>query len=578
MMRESRALLRELEVSWRTIALAIAAGSAALGSAVLLGATSAWLIARAAQMPSPADLAIAAVIVRTLGITRGAFRYAERLVSHDAALRGMTNLRARAYARLERRGTARVLSLPRGDIVARTGPDVDALGDAVSRSIVPAGVAVVVSVLSVVVVGSQDSRAGLTLAAALAAAAILPAALTVGSLRVTQERGALAGAAATIAALSLVESGPEHRVWGTTGEARAALVAADREVEAARDAAARPAALAAALQVAFAGLGLIAAVAIGLAAARAGGLDGPAAAVVALTPLGAFEAVSALPAAAAQWFRTRAAAERVLNLGDPAAEGGFEQRPGDPRRDDTVPAPSPRGALPGAAPTLRLANLSVAWPGGAATAPVSAVVPTGGVVGVIGASGVGKTTLLLTLAGALAPVAGTVTIDGRPVDDGDMGGVVAMTAEDAHVFGTTILENLRVARGDVTPAEAREALASVGLGPWLAAQAAGLDTELGSGGLTVSGGERRRLLLARVALHPAPIHLIDEGAEHLDPEGADALRALVRRRSAARRSTMLVTHDPSLLDVVDTVIDLGSTGIGPAALAPDVRRPETEEQ
>jgi ATP-binding cassette subfamily C protein CydC len=557
MMRGARALLGDLEISWRTIALAIAAGSAALGSAVLLGATSAWLIARAAQMPSPAALAIAAVIVRTLGISRGAFRYAERLVSHDAALRGMTNLRARAYERLERRGTARVLSLPRGDIVARTGPDVDALGDAVSRSIVPAGIAVVVSALSVAIVGSQDARAGLALAAALAAAAILPAALTIRSLRVTQEQGTLADAAATIAALSLVESGPEHRVWGTTNEARAALMVADGEVEGARDAAARPAALAAALQVAFAGLGLMAAVAIGIAAARAGGLDGPAAAVVALTPLGAFEAVSALPAAAAQWFRTRAAAERVFHLVDPPSAVASE-----PRFGDAGEAPSPRAASRatgnhGAAPTLRLTGLSVAWPGATPTRPLSAVIPPGGVLGVVGASGVGKTTLLLTLAGALAPAEGTVTIDGRPVDGGDTGGVVAMTAEDAHVFGTTILENLRVARGDVTPGEAREALASVGLAPWLAAQAAGLDTELGSGGLTVSGGERRRLLLARVALHPAPIHLIDEGGEHLDPEGADALRALVRRRSAARRSTILVTHDPSLLDVVDTVIDLG---------------------
>jgi ATP-binding cassette subfamily C protein CydC len=544
--RRARALLRDLEISWRTIALSIAAGSAALGSAVLLGSTSAWLIARAAQMPSPADLAIAAVIVRTLGIGRGAFRYAERLVSHDAALRGMTNLRARAYERLERRGTARVLALPRGDIVARTGPDVDALGDAVSRSIVPAGIALVVSAVAVAIVGSQNARAGIALAVALAAAALIPTALTVRSLRVTQERGTLADAEATIAALSLVESGPEHRVWGTTQEARAALAEADLEVERARDAAARPAALAAALQVVFAGAGLVAAVAIGIAAARAGGLNGPAAAVVALTPLGAFEAVSALPAAAAQWFRTRAAAERVLHLVD----------------DASAVAPPPRVPSPGPAPTVRLQGLSVAWPGATPTRPISVVVPPGGVVGIVGASGVGKTTLLLTLAGALRPASGTVTLDGRPADEGDTGGVVAMTAEDAHVFGTTILENLRVARGDATPEEAREVLTSVGLARWLSAQPSGLDTVLGSGGLTVSGGERRRLLLARVALHRAPVHLIDEGAEHLDPAGADALRTLVRARTAARRTTILVTHDPSLLDVVDTVIDLGRITLG----------------
>jgi ATP-binding cassette subfamily C protein CydC len=187
-------------------------------------------------------------------------------------------------------------------------------------------------------------------------------------------------------------------------------------------------------------------------------------------------------------------------------------------------------------------------------------VPAGGVLGIVGASGVGKTTLLLTIAGALPPASGAVTLDGRPVDEADVGGVVAMTAEDAHVFGTTILENLRVARGDATPDEARDVLTSVGLGRWLAAQPQGLDTPLGSGGLTVSGGERRRLLLARIALHSAPIHLIDEGAEHLDPEGADALRALVRRRTAARQTSILVTHDRSLLDVVDTVLDLGSEG------------------
>ncbi len=537
----ARALLRELGISWRAIAVSITAGSAALGSAVLLTATSAWLIARAAQMPSPADLALAAVIVRTLGIGRGVFRYAERLASHDSALRGMTNLRARAYERLERRGTARVLSLARGDIVARTGADIDALGDAVPRSIVPTGVAFVVSGLSVVIVGSQSATAGLALAVALAAAGTIPAALTVRSLRVTQERGVRADAAVAIAALSRVESGPEHRVWGTTDEARAALADADGEVERARDTAARPAALAAALHVAFAGLGLVATVVIGIAAARAGSLDGPAAAVVALTPLGAFEAVSALPSAAAQWFRTRAAAERVSRLVDASSDL----------------APKPRPVEPGAAPTLRLTGLSAAWPGMTPTPAVSAVVPAGGVVGVIGASGVGKTTLLLTIAGALPSSSGSVTLDGRPVDEADAGGVIAMTAEDAHVFGTTILENLRVARGDVTPEEAKDALAAVGLARWLAAQPDGLDTELGSGGLTVSGGERRRLLLARVALHPAPIHLIDEGAEHLDPAGADALRALVRRRSAAHLSTILVTHDPSLLDVVDTVLDLG---------------------
>jgi len=530
---------RDLGIPKRTILLAVLTGSAALGSAVLLSASAAWLIARAAQMPSPADLALVAVVVRALGIGRGAFRYAERLVSHDAALRGMATLRARVYERLERQGAARALALHRGDIVARTGSDIDAIGDAIPRAIVPTGVAVVVSALSAAAIGYYDARAGLAVAAALLGAGVFPAMLTVRSLRVTQDRGTKAAAEVSVAALSLVESSAEHRVWGTATEARDALLAADREMEDARDAAARPSALSAAIQTAFAGAGLVAAVVIALAAARSG-LDGPAVAVVALTPLAAFEAVGALPTAAAQWFRSRAAGERVTELLD----------------RDAPPSPDVRPASAGPAPTLALDGVRAAWPNAAPTIPVTLRAEPGCVVGVLGESGIGKTTLLLTIAGALSPVAGRVTLDGRSVDAGDTGGIVAMTAEDAHVFGTTVLENLRAARGDVTPDEARAALDAVGLSRWLAAQPKGLDTELGSGGLTVSGGERRRLLLARVLLHPAPIHLIDEGVEHLDPHGADALRALVRLRSSQGRTTVLVTHDRSILDVVDIVVDL----------------------
>ena len=94
------------------------------------------------------------------------------------------------------------------------------------------------------------------------------------------------------------------------------------------------------------------------------------------------------------------------------------------------------------------------------------------------------------------------------------------------------------------------------LGPWLDSLPAGLDTRLGSGGNTVSGGERRRLLLARAVLCPAPIHLIDEPAEHLDADGIDALRALVAAMRRQGKSVVIVTHDLGILDVVDRVVSL----------------------
>ena len=110
-----------LDVDRRRVVSAVLLGSLALGSAVALAAVSAWLIARASQMPPVLTLSVATVSVRAFGISRGVFRYVERLASHDTALRGVVNLRERAYARLAGAGADTVLALRRGDIVARMG-------------------------------------------------------------------------------------------------------------------------------------------------------------------------------------------------------------------------------------------------------------------------------------------------------------------------------------------------------------------------------------------------------------------------------------------------------------------------
>ena len=190
------------------------------------------------------------------------------------------------------------------------------------------------------------------------------------------------------------------------------------------------------------------------------------------------------------------------------------------------------------------------------TTPVTATIEPGGALGIVGRSGIGKTTLLLTMAGALAPVRGRAVLGEAPVGTDTIGRTIAMTPEDAHLFGTTVLENLRVANGTVTQDQAHAALEAVRLGQWLESLPAGLETHIGSGGNTVSGGERRRLLLARALLCAAPIHLIDEPAEHLDADGIDALRALVSAMRSQGRSVVIVTHDLGILDVVDRVVSL----------------------
>ncbi|WP_227589881.1 thiol reductant ABC exporter subunit CydC [Demequina pelophila] len=528
--------LRDTGVRPWPVIRAVLAGTMALGSAVGLAATAAWLIARAAQMPSPADIALAATVVRFFGISRGLFRYLERLASHDTALRGVVELRERAYDRLAASGARTVLGLRRGDLVARMGADLDAVGDAVVRALIPVGVAVTVSTIAVAIVGVITPVAGVALAACLLLAAVVPAVLTHRSARIAAVAGTRARAEVTATALSAMDGAAEHRVWGETRAAASALEDADRDAEHAQELAARPAALAAGSQALFSGLALIALVAIAILAVQSGELGGPLAAVVALLPLAAFEAVDAVPAAAMQYHRSAAAARR-LSAFDGAGAGSDADR----HR---------------ASSTLDLDGLRAAWPGMEPTRPVTATVRPGEVLAVIGRSGVGKTTLLTTLAGALEPASGSVRLDGEPAGEADTGVVAAMTAEDAHVFGTTVLENLRVARGDVSEAQAWDALDLVGLAPWVRGLPDGLETEVGPGGHSVSGGERRRLLLARAALSPAPVQLIDEPAEHLDDDGATALRAMVARWRGQGRTVVLVTHDHSLLDVADQVVDL----------------------
>lgn len=190
-------------------------------------------------------------------------------------------------------------------------------------------------------------------------------------------------------------------------------------------------------------------------------------------------------------------------------------------------------------------------------------VAAGRVVALVGPSGIGKTTALMTLAGLIPPVAGTVETTGVP-DDGARPSPLVLTTEDAHLFRTSILENLRVARGTVTPEEATRALTDVGLGDWLAGLPDGLATDLDAA--TVSGGERRRLLVTRALLADAPLLGIDEPAEHLDTEAADAFMAgLVPALARAGRGVVVATHRLSGLEHADEVLVLARPAPGEPA-------------
>lgn len=550
-----------LELSAPRILGAVAAGVATLASALALAALSAWLITRAWQMPPVLDLSVAVVAVRALGISRGVFRYIERLATHDTALRGTTAIRETIYRRLADGKASASAGRGRGDLLARTGADVDDLGDVVVRALIPIAVAGVTATGAVGLIAVISPRAAAVLAVALAVSGIAAPWLAARSASTAERKGSQSRAAHSAAAVLALDHAAELRVAGRAAEALESAAAAHDEHARAVDSAARPSAWADAATPIAMGAAVLGSLFIGIDLFAHTALSPMSLAILVLFPLSAFEATSALPAAAVQLSRSRVAAGRIMALLDAAGA------PGGDAGEDTVaaegPAPREEDETRGGA-QLAARALRCGWQGrSAVTLPSELIVRPGERVAIVGPSGVGKTTMLMTLAGLLPPVSGSITLDGRVVaahgEDG-LRRAMGFFPEDAHVFNTTVRENLRVVRGDASDHEMRVALAAAGAGSWLDGLPAGLDTALVGGAESVSGGQRRRLLLARALLSRAPVLLLDEPTEHLDSVTSASLQTALMDRSSGlvdeTTSVVMVTHRLPVDTGADAVIEV----------------------
>ncbi|KAA0021859.1 thiol reductant ABC exporter subunit CydC [Antrihabitans cavernicola] len=533
-----------LDLPRKRITAAVGAGVIALGSALALAALAAWLIARAWQMPPVLDLSVAVVSVRALGITRGLFRYLERLASHDTAFRGTTSARAEIYRKLAVGDAAAVTRLRRGDLLTRTGDDVDTVGAVVVRALVPMAVAAVLSVAAVVLLGMISWAATGVLAVALVVAGVVAPMFSARAARAAEAAAMTASATYAENAVTVLDHAAELRVAGRSDVVIEAAKAASNRAAHESDRAAGGAAFAAAATPLGIGVSVLASLMIGILLAD-NGMSPMSLAVLVLLPLAAFEAVGPMPAAAQALTRGRVAAGRIMELVDKATAAG---------RDGVVPV---------VGVDIETLDVCAGWPGGTATRPQNMTVPPGGRVAIVGPSGSGKTTLLMTLAGLLPPTAGWVNVGGIDVtelDPAELRQRVTFFAEDAHLFETSLLENLRVARGDLNEVDAVAALRAVGLRDWVDALPDGVDTVLVGGDRAVSGGQRRRILLARALVAPADVLLLDEPTEHLDAAaGAELLRALLDRDSGllgADRSVVVVTHQLPTDTRADQVISL----------------------
>ncbi|MFJ8040240.1 thiol reductant ABC exporter subunit CydD [Kitasatospora sp. NPDC096147] len=530
------------------LTLATVLGSLALGCAVALMATSGWLISYASEMPPVLYLMMAVTSVRAFGIGRSVFRYAERLVSHDAVLRTLGTVRTTVYRRLERLAPTGLPAFRRGDLLSRLVADVDAVQDHHLRWRLPAAVAATVSVLAAVGLGLFLPAAGLLLAVGLLLAGVAAPTLSARLSARTERQQAPARGELATAVVDTLTGTAELTVAGALPARLAGARRADERLTALAARSAGSLALGSGLVAAVTGLTVAAAAAVGVHAVSTGALAGVCLALVVLTPLAAFEAVAGMPLAVQARARSRGAAARLdelLTAEAPVAE------PAEP----VVPAG------PGGRVTVR--DLTVRWPGRpeAAVEGIDLDLAPGRRVAVVGPSGSGKTTLALALLRFLEPAAGRIElhcpqpVDTRRMDSDLVRRSIGLCAQDAHLFDSSLRENLRLARPAATDSELRAALAAARLLDWTETLPAGLDTMVGEHGARLSGGQRQRLALARALLADFPVLVLDEPAEHLDLPTADALTADLLA-ATGDRATLLITHRLAGLEQVDEILVL----------------------
>jgi ATP-binding cassette subfamily C protein CydC len=525
------------------LVLSVLAGAAATGCGVALLATSGFLLARASEHPNILAISAAVVAVRALSIGRGVSRYLERLTSHDVAFRVLADVQVALYRRLERLAPAGLAAFRSGDLLAALISDVDATQDLFIRGIGPPLAAALVGAGAVTVCLLVLMPAGGVLALGLLAAGVAAPLLTVAASRRAAGKTAAARGELGATLTDLLSGAADLHACGAQDAALAAAADADRKLTAQARRSAVATGLGSGLISGLTGLTLWAVLILGVAAVGHGTLTRVPLAVLTLTALASFEAVTLMPAAALQLGSARASARRI---------GAILDTP-DPVAETLTPRPLP--AAPG---HVQLEGVQVRYEPDEPLAldGFDLDLPPGRRVALIGPSGAGKSTVAAVLLRFCDPVGGRVTLDGADLASYGADAVrtvIGGCPQDPHIFDASIRDNLRLARPGADADELAAAAARARLLPWIESLPLGWDTPVGTHGAAMSGGERQRLALARALLADPALLILDEPTAHLDPEARAALTADLLALTAGR-TTLLITHELAGLDQVDEII------------------------
>lgn len=545
-MKELFSILLVTRARWRWMAAGVLLGVLVVAANALLMAVSGWFIT-AMAIAGAGKLSFnyfaPSAAIRALAIGRTVGRYLERLTTHAAAFRILAELRVWLFNRLAPLSPGLLERYAAGELAARLRSDIDSLENLYLRIIAPLATGLVTIGAATLFVACWHRGAALVLLLALAIPGLV---LPFFARRLAEAPGrrvaALTGELRSMVTDG-VRGGSELVLLGAVARHAAGVDDLSSRLIAAQDRLAAINAATLAAVVCCAGSCLAALLLVCSPQLQSGTLSGPQLVMLLLFAAAVFEAAGGMPTALQLLPAAAASARRISELSAAVP----------PVAEPAVPQPLPSGY------DLSLQGVTFSYDGDKQVlAGLNLELPAGARVALTGASGSGKSTLAEILL-RFRDYRGSITIGGcelRQLAADELRQQLAVLPQKPHIFNTTIRENILLARPEATAEELTTAVYDAVLDEWLSRLPAGLDTRVGEGGGAVSGGEARRIALARTLLQNAPLVILDEPTEGLDRETEELLLERLDRRLKGK-SLLVISHRPAPLALVERVVRLG---------------------
>ena len=565
-----RSLLSQIRPVAGWMALSALLGVLTVGSGIGLMTLSAYLISEAALHPSYAALLFAILGVRFFGVGRGAWRYFERVVSHEVSFRLLAHLRVWFYEAFEQLAPARLLTRTRvksreytsGDLLSRLVSDIETLQDFYARSIAPVLVAAIIGLIMWFVLGAYNSAFAIVLLAFYLLAGVgVPLVMYLLG-RTLEERVITVRSDLKMACIDSVQGIGDLLAYGFEEKQAERVRALNLQLVRLQAARARVRGLREAAGSVLMNLCVWTMLVVAIPLVREGRLNGVYLAVLALAAVSSFEAALPLSAAAQGLQGSLVAARRLFSVIDAPPV----------IRDPVLPSPVPSSF------DLEVCHLSFRYTEDApyALRNICFALPQSRCLALVGPSGAGKSTLVNVLQRFWDYEQGSIRLGGhelRAYHQEDLHQLISVVEQRPYLFNATIRENLLLAQPEASQDEVEEAARQACLHDFIQSLPQGYETLIGEQGLKLSGGERQRLAIARALLKNAPILLLDEVTANLDPlTEREVLRTV--RTLLPGRTTILITHRLVGLEMADEILVLHEGAIKERGMHSDLLQAE----